>query len=73
MIVVTGGETRSGTFTENEAYDVKTGRWLTLAPMPEGRHGHGAAVIGNSMYVVGGALKPGGGGVTDQLMMFMLP
>ncbi|MEA2903700.1 MAG: hypothetical protein QOI12_1087 [Alphaproteobacteria bacterium] len=73
LILLAGGETRSGTFTENDAFDVKSGRWLTLAPMPEGRHGAGAAVIGNSLYVVGGALKPGGGGVTDQLIMFTLP
>jgi N-acetylneuraminic acid mutarotase len=73
LIVVVGGETRSKTFTENEAYDPKTGRWLTLAPIPQGRHGHGAAVVGNGLYFVGGALAPGGGGVTDQLIVFTLP
>ncbi len=26
MILVIGGETREGTFVENEAYDVKTGQ-----------------------------------------------
>jgi len=52
LIVTTGGETRAGTFTENEAYEVKTGRWLTLAPLPGARHGHGAAVIGNGLYFV---------------------
>src|SRR5262249_22215086 len=39
LILVTGGETRAKTFSENEAYELKTGRWLTLAPLPEGRHG----------------------------------
>jgi hypothetical protein len=73
MILLAGGEVRSGTFRENEAYDLKIGKWLTLAPLPEGRHGHGGTVIGDSVYMVGGALKPGGGGVTDQLLMFTLP
>jgi len=73
LIVVVGGETRAKTFTENEAYDLKAGRWVTLAPLPEGRHGHGAAVVGDSIYFVGGALGPGGRGQTDQLIMFTLP
>ena len=35
LIVVTGGECNNGKpFVENEAFDVKTGRWSTLAPMP---------------------------------------
>jgi hypothetical protein len=41
--------------------------------LPEGRHGFGGAVIGPSVYFVGGSLKPGGGGLTDQLIMFTLP
>jgi len=73
LILVTGGEMRAKTFTENEAYELKTGRWLTLAPLPEGRHGHGAAVIGERAYFVGGALGPGGRGATDQLLAFTLP
>jgi N-acetylneuraminic acid mutarotase len=73
MILVIGGETRKATFVENEGYDVKSGQWRTLAPLPEGRHGHGVAVIGDAVYVVGGALGPGGRGVTDQLIVFALP
>jgi N-acetylneuraminic acid mutarotase len=73
VIVVNGGERRASTFDENEGFDVKTGRWATLAPMPGGRHGHGVAVIGNGFYAVGGALQPGGTGITDQLVMFTLP
>ena len=48
-------------------------RWRTLASMPHGRHGTGAAVIGNSVYVAAGSLKPGSGGVTDQLIVFTMP
>jgi hypothetical protein len=40
---------------------------------PAGRHGFGGAVIGSNAYFVGGSLTPGGGGITDQLIMFSLP
>jgi N-acetylneuraminic acid mutarotase len=47
MIVVAGGECRDKrTYIENEAYDLNAGRWLTLAPLPAGRHGFGAVTIG---------------------------
>ena len=39
-----------------QAYDAKTDRWVTLAPMPAGRHGFGGAVIGPNVYFVGGSL-----------------
>jgi hypothetical protein len=73
MIVVLGGELPPDTFAENEAYDPKSMRWRTLAGMPGGRHGTGAAVIGKSIYVAAGSLKPGSGGVTDQLIVFTMP
>ena len=74
MILVLGGELPpSHTFPENEGYDGKLDRWVTLAPMPAGRHGFGGAVIGSNAYFVGGSLTPGGGGITDQLIMFNLP
>ena len=74
MILVLGGELPPNhTFPENEAYDVKSNSWLTLAPMPAGRHGFGGALIGANAYFVGGSLTPGGGGITDQLIMFTLP
>jgi N-acetylneuraminic acid mutarotase len=75
MIVVAGGEwpPEMRNFTENEGYDPKTNTWVSLKPMPEGSHGFGAGVIGPNLYFVGGALKPGGTGVTDRLLMFTLP
>jgi hypothetical protein len=55
MIVVFGGECRDGkTFPENEGYDVTTGTWKTLQPA-EGRHGFGAATVGDHAYFVAGA------------------
>jgi N-acetylneuraminic acid mutarotase len=73
LILVIGGEDETRTYVENEGYDVELGRWLKLAPMPAGRHGHGAAVIGGSAYVAGGALQRGGRGATDELLAFSLP
>jgi N-acetylneuraminic acid mutarotase len=76
MIVVDGGEypPENKTWTENEAYDLKSNTWFTLAPMPKiGAHGFGAGVIGPALYFVGGATLPGGGGLTDRLLMFTLP
>jgi hypothetical protein len=41
--------------------------------MPAGRHGFGGAVIRPNVYFVSGSLTPGGGGLTDQLIMFGQP
>jgi len=74
LILVAGGEAReTGTFPQNEAFDPATGKWTTLAPLPEARHGFGAAVLGDRVFFAGGSLKPGSGGVTDQLIVFSLP
>jgi N-acetylneuraminic acid mutarotase len=74
LFMVLGGELPPGhTFPENEAYDAKTDSWRTLAPMPNGRHATGAATDGAHVYLAAGSLKPGGGGVTDQLIVFTLP
>jgi N-acetylneuraminic acid mutarotase len=73
LIVVDGGECNAGvTFDQNEAYDVKASRWTTLATMPAGRHGFGAAAIGDAIYFAGGALGCGGGGLTNELLAFRL-
>ncbi|HEY7299838.1 MAG TPA: hypothetical protein VH684_18175 [Xanthobacteraceae bacterium] len=76
LIVVDGGEwpPEKRTFTENEGYDLKNNTWKTLAPMPnKGRHGFGAGAIGPNLYFVGGAMLPGGGELSDTLLMFTLP
>ncbi len=35
-------------------YDVKSGKWTDLAPLPQGRSSHDSALIGSKLYVVGG-------------------
>jgi hypothetical protein len=62
-ILVFGGEAPGLVFEANEGYDPKTDSWEILAPMPIPRHGlHGAttAVIGDFVYVPGGAPITGG-------------
>jgi N-acetylneuraminic acid mutarotase len=76
LIVVDGGECNNGAiFNENEGYDVKTQRWLTLAPMPTGLHGFGGAVVGSNRYFPGGANQCGGGAakVSSTIFAFNLP
>ena len=61
------------TNAENEAFDVKTDSWRTLAPMPRSRHATGAATDGEHVYVAAGSFTPGGAGATDDLIVFTLP
>ena len=80
LILYVGGECKrrnsdgSGeAFAENEAYDPKTNEWRTLAPLPVGRHGFGAAAIGEVVYFAGGSLACGGGPRSDEFFAFTLP
>ena len=72
MIVVFGGECRGGkTFSANEGYDLATGQWRALTPA-EGRHGFGAATVGERAYFVAGAKECGSNMVSDELLVFTL-
>jgi len=63
-LLYVGGELvnwiNNGTFITNEAYDPRTQTWSELAPLPAGRHGFGAAVIGGRVYLPGGQVAAGG-------------
>jgi hypothetical protein len=67
LIVVTGGEGNNvnanamRVFPETDVYDPVANSWRTVAPMRTPRHGMGAGVVGNVMYVPGGATAQGGG------------
>lgn len=62
---VFGGEgnirSATGTFAENESYDPITDTWRSEVPMPTPRHGIGAAVIENKIYIPSGAPVQGFG------------
>jgi hypothetical protein len=44
-----------------EAYDPKTGAWTSLPPLPVGRHGMQAVMVGDRVHVVAGSGNRGGG------------
>jgi len=66
-LVVLGGEGNggdpAGIFHQTESYDPAADAWRTDSPMQTGRHGIGAAVIGDRLYVPGGASHEGFGAV----------
>jgi len=51
----------NGIFHQVEAYDAASDTWSQLPPMRTGRHGIYAAVIGNVVYLPGGATQAGFG------------
>jgi N-acetylneuraminic acid mutarotase len=57
-ILVFGGEGNgadpNGIFDEVEMYNPADNTWTTLTPMPQGRHGIGAAVYGRDVHIPGG-------------------
>ena len=73
MIVYLGGEDDKRAYSENEGFDIKANRWVTLAPMPAGRHGLGVAAIGSTLYVAGGGKGRGNREVTNELLAFTMP
>jgi N-acetylneuraminic acid mutarotase len=74
MLFFIGGECLDRkTYTENEAFDPKTGKWLKLAPLaPLGLHAESAISYGDTLYVIGGASGCGGNGKTAEVRTFTL-
>ena len=77
-IIVVGGEgnalsaNANRVFPETDIYDSVANTWRTLAPMRTPRHGMGAAVVGDRLYVPGGATAQGGGTAVAILETFSL-
>ena len=72
-VFVFGGEGNAssplGTFNENESYDPGADAWTAQPPMPLPRHGIGAGVVGNRIYIpAGGPIA--GFGVTQESDFF---
>jgi N-acetylneuraminic acid mutarotase len=61
-VIVLGGESAAQEAAHNEvqALSLITGKWKSLPPMNEGRHGTGAVFVGNALYVAAGCGKLGG-------------
>jgi hypothetical protein len=57
-LYVFGGE-GSRIFPEVEVYHPATDTWQRLQDMPTPRHGMFASVVGQAVYLAGGATQPG--------------
>ena len=83
LVIYAGGECKGArdqpfnerkTFDENEAFDPKTGKWITLARFPgEGLQAFGAASAGDSLYFLGGTHGCGGNKPSRDVLVFKLP
>ncbi|MDX2019494.1 MAG: kelch repeat-containing protein [Deltaproteobacteria bacterium] len=62
-VVVLGGESAGQELAHNEvqALDLRAGTWRSLPALNKGRHGTGAAWLGNTLYVAAGSAHKGGG------------
>jgi len=61
-VLIMGGEsTQKISHNQTEAFNVRTGAWETLTPMNTGRHGTGAVVYKNKVYIAAGSANAGGG------------
>jgi Kelch motif len=47
--------------SSHHSYDTTRDRWVAYAPMLTPRHGKGAVVVGDAIYVAGGGPQMGGG------------
>jgi N-acetylneuraminic acid mutarotase len=63
LVVTMGGEsaTQKAAHAEVEAYDPANGRWLRLPPLPQGRHGTQAVLVGKAIQIVAGSSESRGG------------
>src|SRR4030095_129708 len=65
LVFAFGGEgnsaSQAGTFSEVEVYNPDLDSWTRLQPMPLPRHGIGAGVVSNRLFVPGGATLEGFG------------
>jgi hypothetical protein len=66
-LVVAGGESPAQVpgHAEVEMLNPATGRWTALPPLPRGRHGTQAAVLGDALHIVAGSGDSGGGPELD--------
>lgn len=62
-VLVIGGESdkQEPAHREVEAFNPKTGKWETLMPLLQGRHGTQAVLLNGKVYIVAGSANRGGG------------
>ena len=57
-IVAVGGEESTRVLATVEMYDIANAKWTTLTPINTPVHGEVVAVVGSTLYVIGGADRP---------------
>ena len=67
QLITFGGENLLGVFSTARAYNLATKKWSTLPNLPEPRHGMGVAVVGQTIYAIDGASRPGHDGSTSTM------
>ena len=72
-IHVFGGESGEGTFVENEAYNLITGKWKKFPPMPVALHGLASVVLQGKIHILNGGPNPGGGGSNHHFVFSHFP
>jgi len=72
QLLVLGGEStaQQPAHNEVEALNLQTGRWTSLAPLAEGRHGTGAVVWKGQIFTAAGSANRGGGPELQSLEAF---
>jgi hypothetical protein len=77
QLFVFGGEgsedAPNGVFPDVEAYDPATDSWEVYPAMDVPRHGFGAAVVGDRIYLMGGATRQGGGADSASSVYYFVP
>ena len=73
--IIVGGESEvhGEAHNEVEALTVATGKWETLPPLNQGRHGTGSPFIGDTMYVAAGCKQRGGGAEINSMEKLVWP
>jgi N-acetylneuraminic acid mutarotase len=59
LVITVGGEGVTEPFDTVQAFDVQSKRWSELPALPAARHGAAVAVLGDSLYAIGGAAAAG--------------
>ncbi len=74
QIILMGGESDAQVpaHSETESFDIKTFKWTKLSNMNQGRHGTGAVIFKNKIYIAGGAGNRGGGPELGSMETFVL-
>jgi hypothetical protein len=71
-LIALGGEEPTRVDASAEAYDLASGTWSILRPLPEPRHGLAVAAAGDRLIATGGSASAGHGGSSTTTLDFQL-